>query len=328
MEQALAYVSKDQLERARQIPVLDYVLQYESGNIRRVGGEYRLRDHESLAVGEKGWYWHSREIGGKTALDFLIEVRGYRLVDAACLLLGEQPHGKGRTDKPINRAPKQTMPPKAKPPPERPPFTIPRHNKNNSRVIAYLQSRGIDKELIIDCISRGDLYESAYHHDCVFKGSDENGKARYAAVRSTSSAFKGDAEGSDKKCSFLLPPTNPYSDTVAVFESPIDALSHKTMSIQGHIPRFDGWRLSLGGTSVLGLEYFLGHHPLVTRCIICTDDDEAGNRTAARIAEITNTMTKRLLPPTGADWNDALLALQKAERAQNRAQASARHERG
>jgi len=286
VEQGLAYVSKDQLERARQIPVLDYVLRYESENIKRVGGEYRLRDHKSLAVGIKGFYWHSREIGGKTALDFLIDVRGYRLADAVCFLLNEKPHSMGRTDSPGSRAPKQTMPPKAKPPPSRQKFTIPRHNKDNIRVIAYLQSRGIDRGLILDCIQRGDLYESAYHHDCVFKGKDEKGKTRYAAIRSTASAFKGDAEGSDKKCSFLLPPSNPESGAVAVFESPIDALSHQTMSKQGFIPQFDGWRLSLGGTSALGLDYFLECHPQVAHCLICTDDDKAGKRTAERISEL------------------------------------------
>lgn len=32
----MAYVSSDQIERARQIPALDYILRYESGNIKRV----------------------------------------------------------------------------------------------------------------------------------------------------------------------------------------------------------------------------------------------------------------------------------------------------
>jgi len=323
----IGFVSQDQLVRARQIPVLDYILRYESGNIRRVGSEYRLRDHESLAVGEKGWYWHSREIGGKSALDFLTNVRGYGLVDAVCLLLNEQPHGKERPDRPASKTPNKPIQPKNKLLPERLPFTIPRHNKNNNRVVAYLQSRGIDRGLILDCIKRGDLYESAYNHDCVFKGKDETGKVRYAAIRSTWSGFKGDAGGSDKKCAFLLPPTDPDSTEVAVFEAPIDVLSHQTMCIQGNLPQFNGWQLSLGGTSVLGLKHFLEHHPQVTHCVICTDDDEAGNRTAERIAELPGVTTERLFMLTGTDWNDALQDIQKAERTQSRARTSARPER-
>jgi len=324
----VAYVSSDQLERARRIPVLDYVIRHESENLKRVGNEYRLRDHESLAVGEKGWYWHSKGKGSKAALDFLIDVRGYNLVDAVCLLLGEWPHNRENTYTKTNTATRITASKKAIPPPERLSFAIPRHNRNNDRVIAYLQSRGIDRVLILDCIKRGDLYESAYRHDCVFKGKDEKGKARYAAIRSTSSGFKGDAEGSDKRFSFLLPPTDPDTKTVAVYESPIDALSSQTMCLYDYIPPFSGWRLSFGGTSILGLEYFLECHPKVNHFLICTDNDVAGDKTAARIAELSGVITERVLPPVGIDWNDALLALQKAERTQNRAQSIARHERG
>ena len=323
----MSRVSRDQLERARQIAVLDYVLRYERDNLKRVGSEYRLRDHESLAVGEKGFYWHSREIGGKTALDFLVNVRGYGLVDAVCLLLGEQPQGIDYSDRPVRKTQKPV--PEAKPPPERPTFAMPRHYKNNNRVVAYLQSRGIDRDLILDCISRGDLYESALRHDCVFKGKDENDKTRYAAIRSTTSAFKGDAEGSDKRFSFLLPPDNSNSNAVAAYESPVDALSHHTMSKQGFIPDFDGCRLSLGGTSILGLEHFLEHNPRITHCLVCTDNDEAGNNTAAKIADLPGITAERLLPPLGmTDWNDALLAMQKAERIQNRVFSNARQERG
>ncbi|MCL2081773.1 MAG: hypothetical protein FWH04_00825 [Oscillospiraceae bacterium] len=59
----MADVSKDQIQRARQYDILDYILTYEPDNVRRVGNSYRLKDHPSLAVKEGGWYWHSRNIG-------------------------------------------------------------------------------------------------------------------------------------------------------------------------------------------------------------------------------------------------------------------------
>jgi hypothetical protein len=64
----MAYVTTDQIERARQINVLDYILTHEANNIKRVGNAYRLKDHKSLAISDKGFYWHSHGIGGKTAL--------------------------------------------------------------------------------------------------------------------------------------------------------------------------------------------------------------------------------------------------------------------
>jgi len=134
----VGWVTKDQLERARQIPVLDYILTYERGEYKRVGSGYRLRSDDALAVDEKGWYCHKRSIGNKTALDYLFEIKGYGLVDAVCTLLGER--SQERSDK--------VAAPKSKSPSERPPFALPLRNKDNKRILAYLQSRGIDRDLI------------------------------------------------------------------------------------------------------------------------------------------------------------------------------------
>ena len=43
------------------------------------------------------------------------------------------------------------------------------------RQIQYLFGRGIDYQLIQECISDGTLYESADYHNAVFIGKDESG---------------------------------------------------------------------------------------------------------------------------------------------------------
>jgi hypothetical protein len=217
------------------------------------------------------------------------------------------------------------------PPPVLLPFTLPLRNKDNNRVIAYLQSRGIDRELILACISRGVLFESRNYHNAVFLGKDENGKTKFAAMRSVTNSFMRDADGSEKKYGFVLPPDNPDSSNVIVFESPIDCLSHQTLCKQGNIPPVDGWRLSLGGKSPAALEHFLEQNPNVTHCIAATDNDEAGEEIAAKIAEIAATpdispisgvAVERAMPPVGKDWNDTLQTVKKAERTQNKARDS------
>ena len=322
----MGYVTKEQIERAREFHVLNYVLANEGNQYKRVGSGYRSKEHPSLAVSEKGFYWHSQsgEIKGKTALDYLTCVHGYGLVDAVCMLIGERPYEQG--DKPPTatvipkaRPPTQLTTPETKPPPDKIPFAAPLRNKDNRRVIAYLQSRGIDRDLIMDCINKGSLYESLPYHNAVFIGKDEKSKTRFAAMRGTTSNFKCDADGSDKKYGFVIPPENPNSRTVAVFEAPIDCLSHQTMCKHGLIPTFDGWRLSLGGTSILALEHFLERHTEITHCLICTDNDEAGELVAAKITDIRGISSERSPPVTENDWNDALMILQKAERTQNRA---------
>jgi DNA primase len=90
------------------------------------------------------------------------------------------------------------------------------------------------------------------------------------------------------------------------------------MCKRGFIPPFDGWRLSLGGTSELALNHFLETHAEITHCLICTDNDEAGNAIAEKIAAMPGITAKRSLPEIGNDWNETLQAIQKAERTQGK----------
>jgi len=161
--------------------------------------------------------------------------------------------------------------------------------------------------LVLDCIKRGSIYESAGWHNCVFVGRDDKGKARFAALRGTSGDLKRDADGSDKRYGFVPPPTDLKSDTVAVFESPIDALSHQALC-----PKFDGWRLSLGCTALSALNNFLERHSGVTNCVVCTDNDDAGNNAAQKIAEIPGIKVSRFPAPAGKDWNE-FLQIKKSE---------------
>ena len=305
----MGWVAPEQIERARQIPVLAYILTYERGEYKRVGSGYRLRNDDALAVDEKGWYCHKRSMGSKTALDYLVEIKGYGLVDAVCTLLSED----------VQECSDRSSAPRTKSVSERLPFALPLRNKDNKRVLAYLQSRGIERDLIMNCIERGILFESKYYHNAVFLGKDEHGKTRFAAMRSITTNFMRDTDGADKRYGFVLPPDNPNSSEVAAFESPIDCLSHQTLCKQGYISGFDGWRLSLGGTSVVALEYFLKQRPQTAHCLICTDNDDAGDMVAAKIAAIPGITSERVIPILGSDWNDTLQAIKTAGHTTNRA---------
>lgn len=284
-------VTKEQIARAKEIPILDYVLAHEPDNVRKLGNEYRLKDH-SVTMSNGKWHWQSHGVGGEkaTALNYLITVRGYSFVDAVRHLTGDN-------------AIYTDIIPKSRAPSKREYITLPPRNRDYTRVVAYLQRRGIDKALILDCIKRGLIYESEKLHNCVFVGRDESGKARFAAQRGTSGDFKCDAAGSDKRFGFRLPPLFKGSDTVAVFESPIDALSHATLH-----PDFNGWRLALGGTALVALKSFLERHNEINRCVVCTDNDKAGNLAAVKIAELLAIEVIRSIPPIGKDWNNTLLS--------------------
>ena len=106
---------------------------------------------------------------------------------------------------------------------------LPEKSETNLEVIRYLTGRGIDPEIIRDCIDEGLLYESLPYHNCIFVGYDETGKAAYACYRATNGErIMGDAAGSDKKYSFRV---NRAGSTLHVFESAIDLLSYATIMV-------------------------------------------------------------------------------------------------
>jgi hypothetical protein len=199
-------------------------------------------------------------IGGKTALDYLIKVRGMNFVEAVEALSGAGPAP--AFPQPVIRPTK--------------PFRLPDADHCAIHVVSYLRKRGIDPEIISRCIQNGSLYESRKYHNCVFVGYDPSGNARFACVRGIYSSFKMDVEGSDKQFNFVLPATDPQSHTLFVAESPIDALSRTTLNKM----ESSGWDkahyLSLSGTSPLALLQYLTDHPAIDRVSLGLDNDGAG----------------------------------------------------
>lgn len=293
-----------QIEKARTIDLLTYLRAYEPENLKQLSSNsYCLRDHDSLKISSNGkWYWFSRGFGSNNALDYLIKVRGMGFVDAVESLTGKNAHHYSTAALPETAI----HPVSAE-------FKLPPRNKDNVRVMAYLQSRGIDRNIIMRAIDSGSLYESAAYHNCVFVGRDNAGKARFATQRGTMGNFKNDIAGSNKRFGFCIPAA---TDTlaVAVFESAIDTLSMATILKDCHeypCPHL----LSLGCTSPLALEQFLKDHPEVCKIILCLDNDLPGQEAAYKMAQLLSEQSKSVkivLPAEGKDWNAALVAsLQK-----------------
>lgn len=265
-------------------------------------------DHDSLKISNGRWHWFSRGIGGKTALDYLIHVRGMMFVEAVKLLTDDR--AANFSFQPV----KPFIPHSPKPKP----FTMPAANNDNSRAIAYLVGRGIDCEIVNLCIKRTTLYESAKTHNAVFVGTDKNHKARYACMRGTQGGFKQEVSGSDKRFNFCMQPSDPTSRFLAVFESPVDALSFATIRKMGTSTWDDFHYLSLGGTSPLAFMQYLKDHSHIDHVYLFLDNDRAGHEGMAKIkqkilgdSELKNRIvTLTLEPPaTGKDYNEALQSL-------------------
>ena len=241
--------------------MLTYLRIYEPQELVRSGpNEYSTKTHDSLKISNGKWCWNSRGIGGRTALDYLIEVRGMGFVEAVeALCRFPSPQG-------------TLTPPRM----EKRPLTLPEASICPSAVVPYLQRRGIDTELIAVCLGNGTLYESRKHRNCVFTGKDPAGRVRFACLRGTRDNFKRDAPGSDKRFGFCIPASDSACPRLAVAESPIDALSLASL-----VKLYGGdWRdssyLSLGGTAPRALLQYLRDHPQIRQISLCLDNDKAG----------------------------------------------------
>ena len=184
-----------------------------------------------------------------------------------------------------------------------PDFRLPEKEENNEKIIRYLtENRGIEKNLVEEWISSGDIYEEKKHHNVVFVGRDADGIPRYAHCRGTSEIkYRGDVAGSDKSCGFCH---RGMDNQLFVFEAAIDLLSFIQL-----FPK--DWKkrsyLSLGGISGVALRAFLSERPQITSVFLCLDNDQAGNEACEKLAEeIPDGYSVIRLKPSRKDWNEIL----------------------
>ena len=283
----MAYYPPDLIQRAKEMDLYTYLKNYEPDELVHFSKDtYITKTHDSLKISNGMWYWFSRGIGGKSALEYLIKVKGYSFIQAVETILGYtkksppihyQKHEKLKSDKLI----------------------LPKKSDTNDKVINYLISRGIDKDIINECIDNNLIYEDLPNHNVVFVGYDKNNTPRYAGVRATNnSRYMKDAYGSHKAFSFKLDSME-KNDEVHLFESAIDLLSYATIQKIDNKEWYNDNLLSLAGVYQpakkldeskipLALNYYLNQNQKTKKIYLHFDNDSAG-----RIATIA---LKTVLP--------------------------------
>lgn len=305
----MAYFTPEQIAKAKEIDLLTYLqnnnpdeLVYESRNT------YHTKTHDSLKISNGMWNWFSREKGGKTALEYLIQVEEYSFTDAVGHLLNQ----KGLEKKNIS---KQILTEKEKI--ER--LDLPKKAPNNYKVIAYLKSRGISKSIIDECINKGLIYQEYPKNNVVFVGFDEENNPRYAGVRGTNaSRYMHDAYGSDKSYSFKLKSII-KNNAVHLFEGAIDLLSYATFKELKNEKWDEENLLSLAGIyspskDILNsktpktVSTFLKNNPNIDTIYIHFDNDNAG-RIATQALKNSFSDSYKIIddpPKIGKDFNEYL----------------------
>ncbi|CAM3465258.1 DUF3991 domain-containing protein [Marinicrinis lubricantis] len=314
----MSYVSKEQIERAKSLDLLTYLQMYEPAELVRCSRNvYTTRTHDSLKISNGKWYWWSRGIGGRSALDYLMKVRGMSFPDAVLLIEDVHPVSAPTFSHPSQHRPVQ--------------FELPEPNRNSHRVMTYLNKRGIHRALVEYCLETGRLYESRRYHNAVFVGFDQEGIPRYAAIRGTTSTrYMGEAAGSDKRYSFSIP-SSEDSNELHLFESSIDLLSYCTLEHLAGRDWQQAHKLSLAGifrpkadqeqtTLPAALTQYLQNYPQVNRLVLHLDNDEPGRLAAATIQRLLSPvlLVSDEPPKLGKDVNNELMELRRRREAPSR----------
>lgn len=291
------HFTEEQKQRANAVDLEDF-LSRQGEKLLKSGREKRLASDHSITVRGNRWYDHATEKGG-FAIDFVRMFYNRSFPEAVTMLLdGEQ----GQS----YRESKSVEPEPAKP------FVLPESCGNMHRAFAYLiKTRCLDREIVTAFVREKMLYEDAKYHNAVFVGYDAEGVPRHAHKRgtyTTGEVFKGNVDSCDPRYSFHW---IGQSDTVYVFEAPIDMLSFLSLY------KLD-WKqhsyVALCGVAEHALMQLLADAPHVSKIALCLDRDKAGIQARERIKKhLTERGYKNVfsLFSNLKDWNEDLQALRK-----------------
>ncbi|MCP1110911.1 DUF3991 and toprim domain-containing protein [Ohessyouella blattaphilus] len=300
----MPYIPPELIIKAKELDLLSFLQAHDPGELVRFSGNtYTTKTHDSLKISNGKWMWWSKGIGGKSALDYLIKVKGLSFLDAVETILGNNI----TTVPPIANI-QETEPKK---------LLLPQRADNNKRVVDYLYNRGIDLEIICHCIDKGLLYESLPYHNLVLLGLDEQKIPRYAFYRSINkNRLLGEATGSNKQYSFRL--VTDSSADLHVFESGIDLLSFATLVKRSGRDWHCLNLLSLAGVYSpkndeklrlpVALSHFLKQKRDIKEIHLHLDNDNTGRSATLALIKLLETDFTIINSPApyGKDFNDYL----------------------
>ncbi len=291
----MSYVhyTEQQKDQARRTNIADLILQ-TGGTLKRSGSEYEWLDGgQKVTIRGNLWY-HQYEQKGGDAIDFVRKYMDKNYTEAMEYLLGGSSIGALTTSPPIEKKPLE-------------PLEMPAKYGSMRRVYAYLLNRrGLDKSVLDTFVRSGMIYESADYHNAVFVGYDKNGEAKHASLRATvnTSTFRGNAPNCLPEFSLHW---NGTSDTIYLFEAPIDMLSYISM-------HKEGWQqhsyAACCGVGERVLYQTMEDHPHIKKVKLCLDNDDAGHKATKRISDrlCLKNIENEVLIPTHKDWNEDLLS--------------------
>ncbi len=299
----MPWIDKANIDKAKEYDALPWLLSNMPNElIRKSSKHYVSREHDSLKLDSSGrWCWWSKNIGGRSAVDYLVKVKGYSFTDAVITVLTGA--GEYSAEQEVSPAEKKYS------------FKMPDKATDNEALYKYLLGRNIEKKIIDDFIEEGLIYQEAKHNNIVFVGTDYEGIPGHASLRGTCGRYHGAVPGSNREYTFRHLTDNPLGNCIHLFEAPIDMLSYCTllydlgidyksydlMSVCGLKPKGNEPKLPVA------LSVYLSKYP-DRIAVIHFDNDEVGINGANDILSLMEAGHAYNAPaPSGKDINDYMM---------------------
>jgi len=299
---AYVHFTDEQKQCANSVDLVNF-LEMRGEKLIKSGREKRLASDHSITVRGNEWYDHSAESGGY-AIDFVKQFYDLSFPEAVTMLLGGE---QGEAYRPAEKRKLEV----------KKPFALPKPHSDMRRAYAYLvKTRLIDREVVSFFAKAKLLYESCEkskdgtkeYHNAVFVGIDETGTARHAHKRGLYTegiGFKGNVDACDPRYSFHW---IGESDTLYVFEAPVDMLSFITLHPED-------WQqhsyVALCGVGGQAMMWMLEQYPELQKVSLCLDNDAAGHKASERLKNQLSEkgyFSQRIISQ-GKDWNDDLVTM-------------------
>ena len=286
-------------EWATTIPIKD-LLESLGESYVKSGKEYRWNRHDSVTFKHNLWFQHSTQKGGNS-VSLLTTFFDQDYDEAVEYLLD---NFKGVKFEDVSDEYREKISD----------FIAPEPADNTRRVFAYLiKERFIAPEVIGAFVCKKLIYQSKHFGNAVFVGHNKDVGVVFAHERGVmptkdGKSFKKTVEGSDWEHGFRW---DGGSDTLYVFEAPIDMLAYITL-------HQNDWKkhnyIAQCGTSSIFLHAYLKENRQIKNIVYALDHDTKGNEAARRmIKEVKqkygDSITQTVQQSVHKDWDEDLKAL-------------------
>ena len=266
------------------------------------GGNYKVKNYGGLIIKDSYFYQHSTgEKGGVIKFIMLTEGCSYQ---AAIELIKELFKDDIPQNSSVLSAQHSVLEKKKKNN-----IFIPPTWNNDHKIINYLESRYISKDLINQEIKANRIKGVSIkgHLNVAFLCYDLNNPTviKGAIIRGIEGPFKGILINSDGDYGYCIAPNKSTVKSIYIFEAPIDLLSYLTMYQQDSNIIY----IAMGGVKPRVVEKVIERfNPSSITC--CTDNDIAGDKFYNELKHLYSNLRIRRQTSKSKDWNEDLQNLQ------------------